>query len=168
MMHRTLPYIIDIEASGFGPESYPIEVGVIIDEKNRFCTLIKPLPMWTFWSKEAECQHRIPRALLDSHGEDPRLVAQQLNDLLADKTVYSDGWVVDMPWLIELFDQAKLSMKFRVSPLEMILTEGQMNVWHQAKETVQKRLSLDRHRASNDALVIQQTYLLAQELAEAS
>lgn len=165
-MNKQMPYIIDIEASGFGPDSYPIEVGVVMDGESRFCSLIKPAPDWDFWSKEAEHQHKISRQSLNAYGADPRVVATQLNEFLRNKTVYSDGWVVDSPWLITLFDTAKISMQFRISPLEMILSEGQMKVWHQVKETVQKKLSLDRHRATNDALVIQQTYILTKELAE--
>lgn len=167
-MYSQMPCIIDIEASGFGPDSYPIEVGVVMGDDARFCRLIKPAPDWTFWSPEAEEQHKISRKSIVNYGSDPRAVATQLNDFLRNKTVYSDGWVVDGPWLITLFDTAKISMQFRVSPLEMILSEGQMKVWHRVKETVQKKLSLDRHRATNDALVIQQTYILTKELAESA
>lgn len=166
-MSEHLPYIIDLEASGFGPHSYPIEVGVVCGDDTRYCSLIKPASHWTFWSEEAEAQHRIRRETLMEYGRDVRTVALQLNELLSGTTVYSDGWVVDQPWLIELFATAGLSMQFRISPLEMILTEPQMNVWHQAKNAVQQQMSLDRHRASNDALIIQQTFALSQQLAQA-
>jgi hypothetical protein len=35
--------------------------------------------------------------------------------------VYTDGWVVDKPWLTTLFYAAGVDMKFTVSSLEMIL-----------------------------------------------
>ncbi len=46
---------------------------------------------------------------------------------------------------------------FHVSPLEMILSESQMNRWHQEKDAVAASLDLSRHRASHDARVIQET-----------
>lgn len=166
-MPATLPYIIDVEASGFGPLSYPIEVGVVYGNDERYCSLIEPAPHWTFWSPEAESQHRISRKMLQRHGRQAKAVALKLNELLEGKTLYSDGWVVDNPWMIELFSTARVPMKFHISPLELILSEDQMAVWAEAKRQVQQQLALDRHRASNDALVIQQTYALSQQLAQA-
>jgi hypothetical protein len=49
-------------------------------------------------------------------------------------------------------------MRFRVSPLEMILSESQMEQWHGEKARVLASLDLSRHRASHDAWVIQETY----------
>jgi hypothetical protein len=43
----SLPTIIDIEASGLGKGSYPIEVGFISGKGETGCTLIKPLAHWT-------------------------------------------------------------------------------------------------------------------------
>lgn len=40
------PLIIDLEASGFGRDSYPIEVGVALDYDRKFCSLIRPQPQW--------------------------------------------------------------------------------------------------------------------------
>lgn len=165
-MYKSLPYIIDVEASGFGPQSYPIEVGVVLGGEKRYCRLIKPAAHWTYWCPEAEIQHQISRQLLEEKGSELHQVAVELNQLLADKIVYSDGWVVDQPWMIELFATAGVAMEFRISPLEMILSEPQMGVWSEAKLAVQKRLQLNRHRASNDALVIQQTYQLSQRLVD--
>ena len=48
------PTIIDVEASGFGPYSYPIEIGVALDNGDKYCTLILPAPAWTHWDEEAE------------------------------------------------------------------------------------------------------------------
>lgn len=152
------PYIIDLEASGFGPDSYPIEVGLALDEGERYCRLIKPKPEWTHWSHEAEAHHKIPRENLLEFGASAEHVATELNKRLFNCTVYSDGWVVDQSWMIKLFYRAGLPMQFRISPLEMILNEQQMINWHQTKEKVLQELALERHRASNDALVVQLTY----------
>jgi hypothetical protein len=152
------PFIIDIEASGFGDASYPIEVGVALDEGTKFCTLISPEPDWTHWDEEAEKIHHVSRELLKTHGKTVHEVTQHLNNLLNGKTLYSDGWVVDHPWLIRLFSAAGKAITFHVSPLEIILTEAQMAIWHQTKDQVIEELNLTRHRASNDAWIIQETF----------
>jgi len=158
-MHRpTIPYIIDVEASGFGGTSYPIEIGVALDGGRRYCALIKPAPGWTHWSEQAESVHGISRQQLASFGKPVAEVATQLNALLAGMTLYTDGWVVDKPWLITLFHEARQSMQFHVSPLDLILTEAQMEAWHATKKRVARDTDLTRHRASHDAWLIQETY----------
>lgn len=152
------PYIIDIESTGFSNESYPIEIGVVLEQGVKYCTLIKPPSDWTFWDEEAEKVHRIPRDILDAYGAPIEEVADKLNELLENKTLYSDGWVVDKPWLIKLFHRAGRDMKFYVSPLEMILSDKQMEKWHETKDRIISELHLMRHRASYDAWIIQETY----------
>lgn len=152
------PLIVDVEASGFGGASYPIEVGVALDDGHKYCALILPEPEWTHWDPEAEKIHRIPRDVLETYGRPVRTVAETLNELLATRTVYSDGWVVDKPWLTTLFEAARMPMRFHVSPLELILSESQMACWHQEKDTVLASMDLSRHRASHDAWIIQETY----------
>ena len=152
------PNIIDIEASGFGGESYPIEVGLILSTGERFCILILPADGWKHWSKEAEKIHHISRETLKIYGKSVVDVACLLNKKLAGMTLYSDGWVVDKPWLTRLFYASGMEMKFTVSSLEMILSEDQMKIWHKTKDKVIIKSNVQRHRASNDAWVIQETY----------
>lgn len=152
------PLIVDIEASGFGQQSYPIEVGLALEDDHRYCALILPAADWTHWDDSAERVHHISRDILRSYGKPLVEVADQLNQMLAGKTLYSDGWVVDQPWLTTLFFAAGRSMAFHVSPLEAILSEDQMARWHAVKEEVIADLALERHRASNDARIIQETY----------
>ena len=40
------PFIIDVEASGFGSSSYPIEIGVALEYGSRHSALIKPADDW--------------------------------------------------------------------------------------------------------------------------
>ena len=156
MLNR--PYIIDVEASGFGAWSYPIEVGVAMRDNEKYCALISPAPEWTYWDETAEELHRVRRDVLEAHGKPRHVVTDDLNGLLEGKTVYSDGWVVDKPWLTTLFFSAGKPMKFQISPLELILSEPQMAQWHKVKDEVVDELKLTRHRASYDAWVIQETY----------
>ncbi len=158
MARPSEPLIVDIEASGFGGTSYPIEIGLALNDGAKFCTLILPAPDWTHWSEEAESVHRVSRDILETYGKPLREVAEFLNSILYGKTVYSDGWVVDHPWLRKLFHAAGVPMEFDVSALEMILTEDQMANWHDTKDRVIEEMDLRRHRASFDAVIIQETY----------
>jgi len=152
------PIIVDVEASGFGGTSYPIEVGVALDDDTKYCSLILPVPEWEHWDTDAEKVHRIARDILETHGRPVREVALQMNALLEGRNLYTDGWVVDSPRLTTLFHKAQVQMTFRISPLEMILTEQQMGRWHHTKDQVLSEVKKHRHRASFDAWLIQETY----------
>ncbi|MBT3206128.1 MAG: hypothetical protein HOM14_02990 [Gammaproteobacteria bacterium] len=159
------PNIIDVEASGFDPLSYPIEVGVALDNGSRYSTLIHPVEEWKHWDTTAEKLHHIQRDTLLHHGKSVKDVVLKLNELLHEKTVYSDGWVVDKPWLEVLFFQAGVTRTFYISPLEMILSESQMDHWHEIKNKVIEVSTSERHRASSDAWVIQQTYIRTSDIS---
>lgn len=161
-----IPTIIDVEASGFGALSYPIEVGVINQEGKRFCSLIKPHKGWTHWDPQAESLHGISRAVLQLKGVQAHGVCKLLNKFLVGQVVYSDGWVVDDSWLIKLFHAAALPMQFHLSSLEMILNEQQMSIWHEVKENLFQQTNEQRHRASSDAALIQQTFMTTQKMCE--
>lgn len=159
------PNIIDVEASGFGALSYPIEVGVINQAGKRFCRLIKPYRDWTHWDAQAESLHGISRQLLAEKGLPVQDVCQQLNQFMNGQIVYSDGWVVDDTWLIKLFDAAKVTKQFQVSSLEMILNETQMAQWHATKDRLFQQMNEQRHRASSDAALIQNTFVTTQKIS---
>jgi hypothetical protein len=152
------PIIIDVEASGFGDRSYPIEVGVALDDDTKYCSLILPAPDWDHWDNDAEKVHRIARDILETYGNPIPEIAARLNQLLAGKTLFTDGWVVDKPWLTTLFYKAHMPMNFTVSALEIILSEQQMARWHETKERILGEVEKHRHRASFDAWIVQQTY----------
>jgi hypothetical protein len=153
------PYIIDIEASGLGARSYPIEVGLALEPGRRYCTLIRPVDHWDHWDEQAESIHRISRQNLLTAGQPVTEVAARLNDLLRNRVVFSDAWGVDTPWIIELYAAAGIDKTFTISSLEMILSEQQMEVWAKTRDSVVLDLGLRRHRASNDAWIIQETFV---------
>jgi hypothetical protein len=159
-----LPTILDFEASGFGYESYPIEVGLALDGGERFCTLIKPLKDWQHWDENAAQIHQITQQDLARHGVPITDVCARLNQLLNGQTVYSDGWVVDKPWLNTLYQAAKMEPTFTLSPIESIQTEVQQKRWAEVKEELVHRFAFERHRASHDALLIQETFKATRNL----
>ena len=124
----------------------------------RWCSLIKPLAQWQHWDTNAEAVHGISRRHLHQAGMDPAQVCLELNSFLGSDTVYSDGWVVDYPWLVKLYAAVGMKMSFKVSALEYLLSEQQMHQWHDTKTHLLLAFNEQRHRASSDAYLVQRVY----------
>jgi hypothetical protein len=158
------PDILDFEASGFGHDSYPVEVGYSLGCGERFCMLIKPEQSWVYWDEKAEGVHGISRELLQQSGQDVERVCQVLNQRLAGRTLYSDAWVVDKAWLNKLFAAARLQTSFQLSAIEHIQTECQYLMWDRVRHHMLDEACGERHRASSDAEFIQRVYARTQSL----
>ncbi len=154
-----IPPILDIEASGFGRGSYPIEIGVALPDRSVTSYLIAPHEDWTHWSEEAEALHGLSRTLLEEKGFPPREVARQLNQMLEGQVVYSDGWGVDSGWLALLYYYAGVTQAFQLETLARILTEPQLVLWHNTRDRLASDGQGHRHRAGFDARLIQDTYI---------
>ena len=152
------PIIVDVEASGFGRGSYPIEIGVVLPDASRHCYLIAPARHWTHWDPMAEQVHGISRDTLLDYGRPPQDVAWRLNELLRNKTAYSDAWAFDMSWLGKLYDAANVVQGFRVADIVELMDEYMLGQWHDVKQQVAEELGLPRHRASGDARILQETW----------
>jgi hypothetical protein len=157
-----VPAIIDFEASGLGRGSYPIEVGYVLEDGRSACCLIRPEPDWTSWCADAQRLHGIPRALLLERGRPAVEVARLLNAALAGRTLYTDAWGNDYSWMSLLFDAAGLVPRFRLQPLQQLLSENQQRVWDSVRGQAAAELDLARHRASSDARVLQATFVRTQ------
>ena len=83
------PSIIDVEASGFGAKSYPIEIGVVRHDGAKWCKLIRPFDHWVHWDEEAEALHGITREMLNNHGLSPIRVCHELNHFLSSIIIYT-------------------------------------------------------------------------------
>lgn len=154
-----IPTIIDVEASGFGRGSYPIEVGYITASNELGCRLIKPEENWLKWFPEAEVIHGIKREVLIQHGKPIKEVAIWLNEKLHGQVIYSDAWMNDMCWLGRLYDEADVTQCFRLESLLSLLSEPERDAWASTYELVISQSELVRHRASSDAKLIQETYI---------
>ena len=152
-----LPAVLDIEASGFGRGSYPIEVGYVLPDGASYCALIRPAAHWTHWDPAAEQIHHITRDTLLRHGRSAHDVARQLNERLQGLTLYSDAWAHDYPWLAALFDEAGLVPHFRLDNLRALLSDSEVRDWHPTLRQVTVESALQRHRASSDARLLQAT-----------
>lgn len=152
-----VPAVMDIEASGFGRDSYPVEIGFVLPDEQTYCSLIRPAPSWVHWDPAAEKLHRIPLATVIQHGRDVVEVAGQLNQRLQGMTVYCDGWANDYVWLNVLFEAAGLSPSFKLDNLRALLTDQEAAFWAIVKKQVTTEMRLQRHRASSDAKILQRT-----------
>ncbi|MDW7748442.1 MULTISPECIES: hypothetical protein [Halomonas] len=162
----TLPTLLDIEASGFGRGSYPIEVGLARADGSTCAFLIQPLAEWTHWDPKAELLHGISRGRLQREGYPVRQVARWLNDELGEVGIaYSDSWGYDNTWLSLLFHHAGMLPAFRLEALRILLSEGQQALWSRTKEAIIREQGIHRHRAGEDARLLQLTYLRTLELA---
>lgn len=158
MGHNLLPIVVDVEASGFGAGSYPIEVGFVLPDGTPFCKLIKPAEHWTHWDASAQELHDISKDMLQSRGQSIQDVCLWLNEHLRGQTVYSDAWGNDMSWVALLFDEADMPQLFSMEAITKLLSEQQMKDWAMTRQDVIRRIKLQRHRASTDARIIQMTY----------
>jgi len=158
------PITIDVEASGFGRGSYPIEIGLAFPDQQVEALLILPAPDWTHWDPEAEAVHGISREQLQREGRPIVEVAALLNARLAGNRVFSDAWSFDTSWVGRLFDAAGFSQHFRIDTIRSLLTEEQVRVWQDARVQVEAEAGETRHRAAVDARLLQQTILRARKL----
>jgi hypothetical protein len=156
---QALPAVLDIEASGFGRDSYPVEIGFVLPDGRAWCTLIRPAPGWTHWDPAAERLHRIALPTAIAHGRDVAEVARQLNERLHGRTLYCDGWAHDYVWLNVLFEAAGFAPAFRLDNLRALLSEPEAARWADAKAQTTAEMRLPRHRASADAKILQHTLL---------
>lgn len=147
--------VIDIEASGFGRQSYPIEVGYVRDDGQSWCSLVLPAGDWLHWDTQAERVHGISRAALQQHGRPVHEVARRLNDDLAGRTVYCDGWAHDYAWLARLFDSAGLVPRFKLESVNVLLNEARLAQLDGVRHQAFGALGIARHRASSDARALQ-------------
>ncbi len=150
-----VPCVLDIEASGFGRHSYPIEIGYVLPDGSARCTLIRPADHWLHWDRSAEALHGITRDKLMRHGRSVADVAQALNSDLAGRTAYCDGWAHDYAWLAALFEEAGLRPRFKLETVGRLLDERRLSHLGEARAAALAELGLQRHRASNDARVLQ-------------
>jgi hypothetical protein len=152
------PAIVDVEASGFGRGSYPIEVGIALEDGSVHAMLIKPADGWDHWDESAEKIHGISREHLIKNGKPVRDVAIFLNDLCGGQVLYSDAWSFDSSWIGRLFDEAEIVQRFKLDTITRLLKEDELENWSEVKDATIKELGLDVHRAANDVTILRETF----------
>lgn len=117
------PCFLDVEATGFGPHSYPIEIAWSDEAGEIHRCLIDPTPVpaWTDWSSDAEQVHGIDRERLQRNGWPPEYVATRLTEELGGKTIYTDAPDYDARWVGRLFDAIGQPLPFRFDHVDELL-----------------------------------------------
>lgn len=154
---------IDIEASGLGALSYPIEIALVDPSSgSHICWLIKPPAEWIThrsWDLGAEQIHKITLSQLLERGLPPELLVDDLCVRMAGKHVVSDAPSKDRQWLDILlsFCHKKIS-EFEMHDLEEVERRMtfQRGLPHQeAVSNARKSAAIHfpkKHRALPDAL----------------
>ncbi|MGV6819462.1 MAG: hypothetical protein ACWA5T_03070 [Parvularcula sp.] len=159
---------IDVEASGLGPNSWPIEVGWGFVGTDPRAVLIKPADSWSMvaWEKSAEALHRISPIQLVTEGKKPIEAALGLNAALAGAQVYSDAPDYDSFWLFRLYDAAGIKPNFRLFDLGDLLRP----IWEGEPAELVDLASAEAphiHRAAADVRHLQKMYEIALNLKTA-
>lgn len=140
-------HIIDFEASGIAPDSYPIEVAVVFPG-GEYQALIKPAVYWEHWSYDAQDMHQLTRDQLVDEGTPALEVAERMNELFDGKTLCSDN-TADCFWVDVLYEAAGIEPTFEVKPIEVF-------VGREASGEILRKLPVRKgHRALLDAYALQ-------------
>ncbi|HEV7277376.1 MAG TPA: transcriptional regulator [Devosiaceae bacterium] len=97
---------LDFEASSLHKDSYPIEVGWVLEDGTGEAHLIRPAPDWTDWDLEAEALHGLSRSRLQRHGVPHEVVCARLIELFRDNVVHASAPSWDGHWLSMLLRAA--------------------------------------------------------------
>ena len=172
MAEAPYPCFMDLEATGFGPESYPIEVAWSDAQGEITRYLINPqsVPGWDAWDDEAELVHGLERGRLVRNGWPADFVADRVAEALAGKRVYSDAPDYDERWLGRLFTAVGQPLPFRFEHVDELLL-GCMRrpdepIWQvvariDALKTRVAALSSGKHSAGYDVGYLVQLWRLA-------
>lgn len=99
----------DVEASGLGAGSYPIEVGWTLADGTGGAVLVGHEPWLGFdqgWDPNAEHIHGLSKEHLLAHGLDADRAAEAVRAALAGRVLVSDAPGMDGMWLAELLAEA--------------------------------------------------------------
>ena len=159
-----LPDIVflDLEASGLGSSSWPVEVGWCFLSGRPVSLLITPHEDWRdeAWDPEAERLHGLSRKKLERKGEDAGAVCDRMNAALEGRLVYSDAPDWDGFWLYRLFSAGKRRQAFKLRDFAELFAATPSDDFLQAKERAQK-IAPHRHRAKDDVLHMRKLFELA-------
>ncbi len=113
-------YILDIQASGMGEQSYPAEIAWRrIDGSESYSTLINldNVHGWEKWSHDV-VRHGLTRQECCDRGGTTAYVARRVDDLLKHYPVYSESPIQDQRWLDKLFRSAGKRCPAKLIPIE--------------------------------------------------
>lgn len=127
-------WVIDITASSYNSNSYPVEIG-LTDGHNEFSTRITPLPNWNEWDSTFKPTTFPRREEFVDTGCSAKVTAKSLNDVLNSKSVYCDDIHWDSLWISRLFDDSNIEMQFKLCDIaDLLINEHSLSAYFFAKE----------------------------------
>ncbi|MEK7413052.1 MAG: hypothetical protein AAB263_07030 [Planctomycetota bacterium] len=137
------PNFLDVEASGFGAESWPISVAWCehTGEIRRYLINPSSVPEWTHWDPAAEKLHGLDRERLARNGWSPADVTARIDDALRGGLAFSDAPDFDTTWLQRLYAAAGRPMPFRIESADDLLVGA---IFHPGEALWQAQARLDR------------------------
>lgn len=157
MTAEDLDYIafIDVEASGLGPDSWPIEIGVAWLDGRKVIThssLIRPRPEWSneAWNPRSAKIHGIDREELND-APDADEVAQWFRQLVGDRVLISDAPNHDGMWLERLLREQREIVLLQDALYRAFSTEGVLAPGRLHKAYKLRGTQKPAHRAGDDA-----------------
>jgi hypothetical protein len=153
---------IDLEASGLGASSWPIEVGWCFLKSEPETFLIAPSDDWSrdAWKEQAQALHGVSIETLQQQGRPIKEVCQRLNGALAGADIFSDAPDWDGFWLYRLFSAGDEKQQFSLCDFGDLLS----GLSPAEIEAITKRATETaphRHRARDDVLHMRMIYNLA-------
>lgn len=97
---------LDFEASSLSKDSYPVEVGWVLEDGTGEAHLIRPAPDWTDWDDTAEAMHGLSRSRLQREGVPHEVVCARLIELFEGNVVHASAPSWDGHWLSMLLRAA--------------------------------------------------------------
>lgn len=158
---------LDIEASGLGFNSYPIEVAYATSSGEAASVLIKPEYDWLEsgeWDNNAERNiHKIALHALLQDGRSAKAVAAELNSALKGKLIFCNDLAYDGVWLAKLFKAADIGVEFFLTDIRAffeLVGEEKTRSFKSAYESISVETM---HRALPDARRFVSAYKLVSD-----
>jgi hypothetical protein len=146
---------LDVEASGMGIESFPIEIAYSSSNGDKNEYLIKPTQDWLndgSWCFNAEHNiHKISLEILIENGMNTYDVAINLNKALLGKFLLCNDLEYDGVWLTQLFKAASIGVQFTLTDIRYLYEYWGEDKTNAFKEVYKSIVPSTNHRALPDA-----------------
>jgi DNA polymerase III epsilon subunit-like protein len=162
--------VLDIEASGLGENSFPIEIAWQGPTVKPQSFLIRPDPQWDLesWDDRAEQLHGIPLQQALAEGVPARSIVEQLCRDCAGRTILSDGLAFDQAWLNQLYAASQWQGNIRLTDLFLWLGQCHRETGTPSREAISVFVrGLDNHSQAHRALAdVQRTLELLKAVSQ--
>lgn len=113
--------LLDVEASGLMPGSFPVEVAWLAG--SRGSAVIDPSGHWdeSRWDPDAEAMHGLSVQQVRRLGRHPKAVAAALDRALRGRVAFTDSPCHDAAWLDMLHQAAGIPRRYRVDSIGRLL-----------------------------------------------